>query len=248
MSWKHFVIYHKYLIDQAYPTHPNIKFVKCNPDFPDEFGNPDIVESQLAVYNPKLQSKQTPYHAASFLYHAYKNGLHNDLDYLGFSEYDIILQSDIVRDFETLAESGKQIIIPLSFRWPFEFLASQTNILAAGRQCMSTIVYDYNQFWGTKWSLAELLEDNPIICTQQSFWCDRKSFERLMKFICHVIDQGLAERKGSRPRPSTLIERYIGVALYLDAKTETIEICAKPQEHLSKKEWNYDQRKIQMLT
>jgi hypothetical protein len=243
--YKHFVIYHKYhLLEQQQSS--SVVTVKCNPRFPDASDGADLVEADLPFYNPRLQSQETPYHAASFLYHAYKNGLHRDLDYIGFSEYDLVLESGLLEYFEVVASLGERIVIPLSHRWPFEFLAAQTQILAANRQCMSTILQDYNEFWQTQWSLQELLDRNPTICTQQSFWCDRASFERLMKFICHVVEQGLAERKGSRPRPSTLMERYIGLALYLDAETEAVHVEPRPQTHLGRKEWQYDQSKIEM--
>ena len=246
--WKLFVVYHKYVLTETHDDDERIAFVKCNPRFQDEFGRPDLIEADLSVYNPKLQSQETPYHAASFLYHAYKNRLHEGLDYIGFAEYDLKLQPDIADhlDMLTSVHHEQRVIVPLSYRWPLEFLASQVNILAASRQCVSTIVHDYNEFWGTRWSIQELLERNPTICTQQSFFCDIASYERLMRFISHVVEQGLAERKGSRPRPSTLMERYIGIALYLDAQEEHVHIEPLPQIHLGRKEWSYDQRHINM--
>ena len=244
-----YTIFHKYIIDDIYDNLQldNFTFIKCNSKFPLNIDNPKytiLKESDIGeFYNPKLQTEETPYHASSVLYTIYKNGTYLKYPFIGFIEYDMDITSDVINTLEYLLSEHKRIIVPFSHRWTIHDLHKQKNILAASHNAIEQIIEDYNIFHNTSFKVMDLMKFK--ICTQQSFLCDRNTFEQLMKFISHVIETGKAERKGSKPRPSTLMERYIGITLLLDSIVDNIEVVPLSCTHLSCKEWNYDQSKIQ---
>ena len=57
-------------------------------------------------------------------------------------------------------------------------------------------------------------ERNPLIPGQQSFLCDINTFERIMSFIVNIIQSKKTEKQPNCP--ATHMERYFGIALYLD--------------------------------
>ena len=250
MNFKLFTIFHKYIIDDMYKKIDlnKITFIKCNPKFTAQHDlniKYDIIkESEIGkFYNPKLQTDETPYHAPSAIYTIYKNKKYN-YPFIGFVEYDIEMTCDVLDKLTVISNKNKRIIVPFSYRWSIQDLYNQQNFLAANKNAIEQIIIDYNNFNHTNYKIADLLKLNPIICTQQSFFCDKESFERLMKFISHIIETGKAERKGSRPRPSTLMERYIGIGLLLDSLTENVPIIPITCKHLGLHEWKYNQSKI----
>lgn len=258
-KWVIFVVFHKYIIDRCYLNDltfdkEHFIFIKCNPKFPAEFnknhGYQVIVEKDLPFYNPSLQSSDKPYMAVSAIYHVYKNELHKKYDYIGFMEYDLSLQPDknskavsAIQDFsrfteqiDVMIQKSDKLIVPLSIRHTFKSLFEQKNIVLNGKNAMSQIVNDYNQFKQTSYSLNNLIYQNPLVPTQQSFICDINTYNNLMKFIVYYIENKLAERPNSWKRPSTIMDRCIGVSLLLDLE-QNVNFQCVPLLHLNRKEW-----------
>ena len=269
MNLKIFVVFHKYLIDNCYLKDSNFNinnfiFFKCNELFKAQynqnFGYYVMYEKDFEFYNPKLQDLSKPYMAVSALYHIYKNKFYDDIDYVGFLEYDLSLEPDPVLiennknvhsiqdlkniksindEIEKQIKNNDRIIIILSGRHRFKSFFNQ-NIMVNGKNLFYKIIDEFNSHFNTKHNVKQLLDENPVIGDQQSFLADKKTFEIIMEFISYIIENKKVEIKDNNSkkntlkyRPSFLLARYIGIILHLlNVPTKLIGL-----KHLNKKEW-----------
>ena len=248
-DWQLNVIFHKYLVDDYYNIDPSFDhkyftYVKCNEAFPAEynraFGYRVIYESKFPLYNELLQFPSRPYMAVSAIYHIYKDGLYSAYDYVGFLEYDISLQlesnnkvTNITEQINETIKSHDSLIIPLSIRHRFNLFHGQIEIRIDNTNAMERILSDYNSFFGTRHKLADLITHNPLITGQQSFLADKETFERIMTFIAYIIEKKVVEGPNSWRRPSTLLDRYVGMSILLD---ETMKYII-PLKHHNHGQW-----------
>ena len=244
MSWQLFVVWHKTLVDEHYTedssfTHDKYVFLKANPLYRGShnphFGYRLAYEHMLPHYDASLQQKV--YMMPGVIYNVYMSQLHSNLDYIGFIEYDIPLEEGTTRKIQSIVDSHPRCVIPLSYRNTFQLLASQT-IQLRGRQCMVSIVEDFNTYFNTVHTVEALWKKNPILTTQQSFLADRQTFGEMAQFLTWVVTNKLAERdpanpEATWPRPSTLLDRYIGLALHLLAPV----VVPVPLKHISMQLW-----------
>ncbi|MFK7840338.1 MAG: phytanoyl-CoA dioxygenase family protein [Bdellovibrionales bacterium] len=245
MTWKNFVMFHKQLEEKSYTIDPSFSFdhytfIEANPDVPrnidtDFFDGHIIKEWELPEYNERLQA--ATYMAPSIIYHIYKNNLHTNLSHIGFLEYDIPLKrSDLKSVSETISDiinKNERVIIPYRYQHTLSVLRNQKNIKMNGRNAVDQIFDDYNDYFNTTHKPKQYLDQK--VTTQQSFLADIKTFEKIMGFISHVIDNKLAERKNSWHRPSTLMDRYFAVSLLLENDAKTIPLSL---EHQNLKQWS----------
>lgn len=237
--WRTYIVFHKNIVDKHYEADKdfnpkNYRFLKTNENFPGDYNkkkNYKIVnEWDLGdVYDPSLQ--QRTYMAPSAIYHIYKNKCHWNLDAVGFMEYDLMLNLNTTRVVDELVNNNENFIVPYSYFHPLKRLHNQSEIRMNNRNAIDMIFKDYNEFFKTKHHYDKYKEK--LITSQQSFLCDVETFNRIMKFISYVIEEKLCERPGSWRRPSTLMDRYFGVALMLD---ET-KIYPHSLKHLSMQQW-----------
>jgi len=185
-------------------------------------------ESDFPFYNPKLQEQK--YFAPTVPYHVYKNGLHKNLSYIGFMEYDLRFESSsripsLEKKFTSFTDEIKYLInlqSPLvicpSIRWEVKKLLSQHEIKIRIDGVLTNpilaVILDYNDYFKTCHRLEDFYDE--YIPTQQSFISDTETFDRVFSFISHLIDENRFDPKLCIPRPSTILERYIGMALLLD--------------------------------
>lgn len=255
-----YVVFHKYLINDCYKDknfdHKYFTFFKCNEKYPPQydsnFGYNIKYEKDCEIYNPELQNESKPYMAVSAIYHIYKNNIYKKHNYIGFMEYDLVLKPDpkliknlgttdlyddyfkskqtMVEIIKNICNNNKKHIIILSGRYNFQEFYNEKNMID-NINLFDKIINEFNDFYKVNHSVEKLLEKNPIICDQQSFMCDNETFETIMKFISHIIENKYVEVKGFRP--SYLLARYIGVTLELiDVETTLLSL-----QHLSRHEW-----------
>lgn len=246
-SWAIFVIFHKSLFDEHYTCDPSFDlskyiFVKGNDlevEYNKEFGYKVIKESNLPFCDKSLQKRK--YMASSVVYNIYKN-YESALDYIGFLEYDMLLQSykdgvssEITGIINEIVNKNDRCIIPLSYRHSFKKLFSQNDIKMNGKNACEQIVLDYNKFYETKFDPNELGRSNDLIVTQSGFICDSETFGNSMKFISHVVENKLCERPNSIQRPACTMDRYIGITLKLQSR----DIPEYPLylKHANHKQW-----------
>ena len=259
-EYKIYVIFHKYLLDKCYKNDSKFniekyKFIKCNELFPAEYnkmcGYDICYEKDFNFYNSSLQNLSNPYMAVSAIYHIYKNNVYKDYKYIGFLEYDISLEIDdvllknntshveiqklknitsITEEIEKNISTNKELIIILSGRHRFKSFFDE-NIIVNNKNIFYKILNEFNIYFNTEYTVEYLLINNPILGDQQSFLADICTFEKIMGFISHIIENKYAEISGLRP--SFLLARYFGITLYLlDVPTKLISL-----KHLNKHEW-----------
>lgn len=237
-------MFHKDLYKGNYQCDPDFNhdhfcFIEANPEvevnFDSSFFSNVIKEYELPTYNPRLQ--KATYMAPSIIYHVYKNKLHTDVNYVGFLEYDIPLKVEngpesVTRRITEIIEGHDRVIIPYRYKHKLQTYHNQEDITLNGKNAIEQIFIDYNNYWGTNYDYRNYLQCQVV--GQQSFLADTATFDNLMEFIEYVIEKRLAERPGSFRRPSTLLDRYIAVAILLDEKAEKIPI---PLNHQNKSQW-----------
>ena len=247
--WRLYIIYHKYIQPKFHEIDPgfdknHVQLIQVSgyeksKRYPIDYSSEGYIthkESDFDFYNPSLQQKK--YFAPSVLYHVYKNNWY-PAKYIGFLEYDFELKvsakdatkleiktdfgPSVCRFIEDNLKEGR--IIALSTRWTLRELNKQGSIRVGGVHWLTYFVQEYNKYSDTVLSKEALLQENPVIPTQQSFICDVKSFKVMMGFIVHLIDNNLLEK--SQPMPATLLERYIGLCIHLSPS----EVVCLPLQH-----------------
>ena len=209
----------------------NYTFVKFNDIYSFEW-DPSlrlnmIKESSLPIRKSLNSSSfKDQYGIFSVIYHIYVNRVHDMYNYVGVlsPEIDLRISSSdykaknldknlkITAAINDIIQAQSKCIIALSVRHQFSFLAGQ-NMALDGKQCMKTILEDYNRFTDSDFSFDRLLKKNPFIPTLGSFITDVNTFEEIGKFVQWVVENKLAERQSDIP--SKMMDRYIGVALAL---------------------------------
>lgn len=241
-------MFHRDLDPENYKCDPefsfeNYGFIKANPmvksNYDASYFKNIIFEDNLPVYDPHLQ--KATYMAPSIIYHAYKNNLHENLDYIGFLEYDIpLMPEDPTNSIESVTQktreilsSKKNVILHYRHQHILRTYIQQEHINLNGQNAIVQIFDDYNQFWSTSFDYNDFLDSK--VSGQQSFLADRETFRDIMQFISYVIEERLAERPHSFKRPSTLLDRYIAVALLLNQSADKISMSLK---HQNRKQWS----------
>lgn len=238
-SWRTYIIFHKNIVDEYYDmdkdfNNKNYVFLKTNEKYPAEYNKDKnykiINEWDIGdFYVSRLQEKT--YMAPSAIYHIFKNNKHKKFDAVGFMEYDLKFSETTTKDIQDIVNTNEKFIIPFSYQHPLKRLHGQTDIKIDKKNAIEMIFSDYNSYFKTKFKLNKYKEK--IVTSQQSFMCDVETFERIMGFISHVIESKLCERPNSWGRPSTLMDRYIGIALMLD-ETPIISYSLK---HMNMCQW-----------
>jgi FkbM family methyltransferase len=239
--WVNFVIFHKELFDANYTCDRSFDlnkyiFIKANekfkPIYNKNFGYNVIYENKFNYYDKRLQKRL--YYAPSAIYHIYKNNLYKEYDFIGFLEYDLTLKSinkgGLINVTETIdrivnRNKGEKLHISYSSIHKFRDLyrQGQTDLVLDGKNWMDTIIQDYNNYFGTEHNINCLKNSLEKANTQQSFLVDQQTFEHIMGFITHVIENKLAERCENRLMPATFLERYFAVALRFEDIKKNIE-------------------------
>jgi hypothetical protein len=177
-----------------------------------------IHEWDLETYNPSLQNRT--FLASTVLYHTHINEITGPHDYIGFLEYDLSLDlgeesfTYKVKEIVTKHKNEPFIIFP-SIRHKLGVLNKQGNITCGGAHWLKFFFDDYNKRFGTSFKHADFVNKHPndLIPTQQSFICDIETYKAISKYVYDFIeDHG---NKSHSPRPSTTMERYIGMFMYL---------------------------------
>jgi hypothetical protein len=239
-QWQVFVIFHKKLYDGHYSIdlsydNDNYTFIKTNERFKAEYdknnGYKVINEWNLGdIYDRRLQ--QATYMAPSAIYHIYKNGIYKPYSHVGFLEYDIPLSPGTTAKISKIVSANNRVYVPLRQHHTINLYHEQNHKIG-GVNCIKQIFADYNKFFKSNHKLKPYLKAKKKVTGQQSFIVDVVTFEHVMSFISHVIENKLAERPKSWRRPSTLLDRYFAVALMLE------DVLEKPiaLKHLNFKQW-----------
>jgi hypothetical protein len=99
-----FIVFHKHIFDKCYENIPNdilykyFTFVGVNEKIPKSYTKDKykvINEWELPIYDKTFQERG--YNENSAIYHVYANNLHKDYKYIGFFQYDMMFNDNIIR-------------------------------------------------------------------------------------------------------------------------------------------------------
>ena len=181
-----------------------------------------IQEWQFSEYNPVLQNKT--FLASTVLYHMHSNSVDSPNDYIGFLEYDLSLNlgdKSFCNQVKNIMgkHEGEQFIIFPSIRHTLNTLLKDTKIKIGNENWLQFFLKDYNKRYGTDYEYKSFVKEHGkcLIPTQQSFITDTESYKDISKYVHDVITEECLN-KGCSPRPSTVMERFIGVYMFLHSK------------------------------
>ncbi len=196
-----FIIYHKILYDSFYETiseenKKNIIFYGVK----DKVENtplqiPSIYEYQLPIYNKELQEKR--YNESSAFYHVYENKLHNNLSYIGFAQYDMIIKNDSLNAVKYLISMHpEKSIIFASF---FAIEESKINLHGSLRliseplQIFGSILDNYNRFFSTDYKKDDIIKMPWIMCN--TFIIPVNMYEKYMTWLSSYFLQEISHEE-----------------------------------------------------
>jgi len=186
MSFTLYVIFHKFLVPEAYETLSpadlaHFRFFAVNAKIPKkipEHLKPNLIEERgLPWYNPFLQHNR--FCESSAFFHLWKNPHLITTDYIGFFHYDMLITEATIRFLEAEAHRGG-------------LLFTNVCLPAAPQLCQiipihswGAFVSAYNTMFGTRHTIADVLkEDLPLY---HSFVVHRETFDKMMTFAEKVI-------------------------------------------------------------
>ena len=196
-----FIIYHKVLYDSFYQTiseenKKNIIFYGVK----DKVENTplqisSIYEYELQIYNKDLQEKR--YNESSAFYHIYKNNLHQNLSYIGFAQYDMIINNDALNTVKKLiSENPEKSIIFGSF---FAIEESKINLHGSLRliseplPILGSILDNYNRFFSSNYKRDDIIKMPWIMCN--TFIVPVNMYEKYMTWLSTYFTQEISQEE-----------------------------------------------------
>ena len=207
-----------------------------------------LYEKDMSIYEPIWQKLH--YNEASALYHIYKNRIHEQYDYVGFFQYDMVFSNDCFSVIEQSHCNDRTIFC-------VDFFDSENIILSEQADIYKRVVNawfieglkSYNEFFGTNFTLHTL--NTYKVPKLNSFIIHKRMFEKLMNWMSrHYVDNlDLVElmRNKSISNPGYFIECCTGLFLCLQVvqglaeykvidtfinHNETLKVWRKPNKLL----------------
>lgn len=239
-KWKIFIATHKKFHPEMYEVDPqfsNENYCIMN------VGQLDVLENQEGydVVDQKKLPNFYPLGAwwaeSEGIYNLWKNGVHIDLDYIGFSHYDkeqrLIKKNILGRQATNITERINKYIadkekahISMENHSTKEMylMRSMADVtrpnedVGDGMNAFDFILNDYNSFFGKNYTINDFLKIKQInLCS--CFLIDVKTFDKMMNFfdwviVNHHLDVFDTEHKFRAQ--GGLAERYFGVFLMFE--------------------------------
>lgn len=199
---------------------------------PNFAGFPILLEYKLPKYFPWLQERG--YCQTSGMYHVYKNELDADLDYIGWSQYDMQYRWNTLSHIrETIAGAASKGQTPVFY----ELAQPMSQALSFGKTNWNFVLDSYNAYFGTSWTLPAILA-HPRVSTfcplVHTFVIPREMFRRMMGWMCDYLDS--IQAPGAYPSivsQAEFAERIHGLFLGLELAREEVTTV----KMLLKHEW-----------
>lgn len=241
VKWKIYIVSHKEIFDDMYIGDPlfnneNYIFLNVGPNKKLENGSKYqcINQNKLIGFEPLGKW----WAESEGIYNIWKSGIYKDLDYIGFLQYDkefCLVKRTLFRKNRTniterinkvLQKCGKKGHISLETHdivWDYNqrILAdvNKPNTLQGeGYNCYYYILDDYNTYFGTKYTIEDVLKQKKInLCS--CFLVDIETFEKMMGFWDYVVRSRRLEQFDTEHKyriQGGLAERYYGIFLALE--------------------------------
>lgn len=241
MVWKVFVVSHGPVYQDYFGADPGLRLenfpildVSAPPaSYPDHH---DVVRM---AHLPNFRPLGKNWAESEAIYNVWRSGLHQSLEFVGFTQYDKPLHvgptwpvttapnQSLTQSIDALTRDGAKKSIHLSLETHGILGDYRQRILAdfevtdrltgKGKNCYHKILEDYNQYFGTSLTIWHVLAKRRInLCS--SFVVDTRTFETMMRFWEFVLDHSHLDRLDPERKwrlQGGLAERYFGVFLAL---------------------------------
>ena len=175
-----FIVFHKTLFDDCYKNIPHdvlqkyFTFYAVNEKIEKSYTRDKykiINEWDLPIYDKTFQERG--YNENSAIYHIYANNLHSSYKYIGFFQYDMIFNENIIETFQTI---GNSTTLGFSFH-DYNFCTWNEP------QTLNYIINDYETYFNKSFSY------NGQYPLYNSFIIPTETYERIMKCVLRLYDK-----------------------------------------------------------
>lgn len=220
---KIFVVFHNKLVTEYYDRELLGEYLFINVSL----SNRSEYPSGFKVINQYDFDKFKPigkiYTESEVLYNVFKNPyLTADLDYVGFLQYDIDssnISAPLLSEWESHYEHINFQPYKFDVDYNQKILMDKTQPYkrkGSGVNCYNVILEDYNEFYGTKFTLDDLRGKTINLCS--SFFLKKSLFIEMMDFVTPLIENKKLEAFDPDRKyriQGGLLERYYAVWLSL---------------------------------
>lgn len=185
MNIQFFVVFHKNIFDDCYKNIPEdilnkyFTFIAVNEKIPKNYTQNKyrvINEWELPIYDKTFQERG--YNENSAIYHIYANNLHRNYDYVGFFQYDMIFNDNIMEFLEKNISPTPTIFSVVNVNFMFCSYETWNEPFT-----LQFILDDYEEFYNKPFS-----EQNQYpLCN--SFVIPVETFEKTMKWVTQLYDK-----------------------------------------------------------
>lgn len=179
-----FVVFHKYIFDDCYKNIPNdilykyFTFIAVNEKIPKAYTQNKykvINEWELPHYDPTFQ--QRGYNENSVIYHVYSNNLHKNYKYVGFFQYDMMFNNNIV-EYLLANISENPVYFNLGTR-DFNF-CKESWCQGKEENTLNFIINDYEQFFKT------LFDESLQYPLWNTYVVPLENYDRIMRWVTQL--------------------------------------------------------------
>jgi len=176
-----------------------------------------MFEYDLAIYEPIWQKKG--YAQTSCLLHLFKNKLYEDLDYIGFLQYDMKINENFFTDLDlniNKAKSQNKLFIGYSSRICIDYILQWDSTLADDTP-LSALSH-YNKFFNANYTLKDIQKNfyaNFGIIMLHTFVIPKEMFHKMMTWLS-VYMEDIKDNFPSKHRPCDYLERCHGLFIALE--------------------------------
>jgi hypothetical protein len=178
-----FIVFHKNIFDECYKNIPQdvlykyFTFYAVNKNIKKNYTQNKykiINEWELSIYDETFQNRG--YNENSSIYHVYINKLHKNYKYIGFFQYDMMFNNNII-DFLQTSITQTPILFSLGL-YHFNDCG-----LDEEHSTLKFIINDYNNFY------KKVFNTNNKFPLYNSYVIPNETYEKIMKWVIQLYDK-----------------------------------------------------------
>jgi GR25 family glycosyltransferase involved in LPS biosynthesis len=140
-----------------------------------------IREYNLPYYNSLYQN--TNYCQASAFYHIFKNNLYFDNDYIGFIQYDMVLQENFIYDIEHKINKTENDIYFYSL-----LVSNKVDVPYICEPYTNSILEKYNSYFNTNHTYDSIKDQDIYFICLHTFVIPTTTYIKMMSWYCSILE------------------------------------------------------------
>jgi len=140
-----------------------------------------IREYNLPYYNSLYQN--TNYCQASAFYHIFKNDLYFDNDYIGFIQYDMVLQENFIYDIEHKMNKTENDVYFYSL-----LVSNKIDMPYICEPYTNSILEKYNSYFKTNHTHHSIKEQDIYFICLHTFVIPTTTYIKMMSWYCSILE------------------------------------------------------------